>query len=729
VRLRSFVDYQGLLDLRPLVDRQADRLAKDQIYPARLYIAQRYRLLDDPEDAAARDGLIEQIIGWLGHDTARFVMLLGDFGRGKTFLLRQLARALPERLPGALPVLVELRSLEKAPSLDELLAQHLVRQGVEDISPAKLRYMIRSGRLALLFDGFDELELRVGYDNAADYLHTLLAAVAERAKVVLTSRTQHFRSTAQVHTALGDRVAAMAVSRVVVVAEFAPDQILEFLTNHFGGDRTAAQARHDLLADVEDLLGLSRNPRMLSFIADLDEDRLRAIQRERGQISAAELYAELADFWLVGEANRQRRRGSLASFDERERLAACQELALRLWASMSPAIPAADLSAAVSTRLSRLMAAFFCDLAGHEAARCWADQTLADPAASEVAKQNALAVSARTGVAAGDLAGVDLRNQDLGGLDLRGANLRGANLTGMRLDAVDLTGADLTGADLAGVRMTGGTLRGAVLAGSQWRGAALLGVAGVDDPPDRSELAVAAIPGRDQAVAVLGAGGGAVCVAFSADRKLLAIGRAAAVELVDIADGRTVRFLAGHTGAVLGVAFSPDGAQLATASDDATARLWDTATGAARLTLQGHTRGVGGVAFSPDGAQLATASDDATARLWDAATGTPRRTLQGHTSWVRGVAFSPDGAQLATASADGTTRLWDTTTGRCLATLMPLPDDGYTVLLPDSSYKLAGDPGQALWWAIKLCRFAPGELDPYVPEIRRLPADAPILPR
>ncbi|MGH3933590.1 MAG: hypothetical protein ACRDS1_01170, partial [Pseudonocardiaceae bacterium] len=38
IRLRSFVDYQGLLDLRSLVARQAERLAQDQIYPAELYV-------------------------------------------------------------------------------------------------------------------------------------------------------------------------------------------------------------------------------------------------------------------------------------------------------------------------------------------------------------------------------------------------------------------------------------------------------------------------------------------------------------------------------------------------------------------------------------------------------------------------------------------------------------------------------------------------------------------
>ncbi len=162
VRLRSFVEYQGLLDLRPLVERQNDRLLSDQMYPARMYVPQRFRvaggLVAEHRDTEICHGLIEQAIDWLSADGPRFVMILGDFGRGKTAFLRQLARTIPAELPALLPVLVELRKLEKAPSLDELLAQHLVSQGVEDLGPAKLRYMISSGRLALLFDGFDELE-------------------------------------------------------------------------------------------------------------------------------------------------------------------------------------------------------------------------------------------------------------------------------------------------------------------------------------------------------------------------------------------------------------------------------------------------------------------------------------------------------------------------------------------------------------------------------------------
>jgi hypothetical protein len=135
---------------------------------------------------------------------------------------------------------------------------------------------------------------------------------------------------------------------------------------------------------------------------------------------------------------------------------------------------------------------------------------------------------------------------------------------------------------------------------------------------------------------------------------------------------RLLHTLTGHTDVVTGVAFSPAGTLLATASYDKTARLWDTATGQTTRTLTGHHRRKGflhKVAFSPDGTLLATASADKTARLWDTATGQTTRILSGHTDWVRAVAFSLDGTLLATGSQDATLRLWDNATGQNIRTL------------------------------------------------------------
>src|SRR3989304_5564476 len=50
----------------------------------------------------------------------------------------------------------------------------------------------------------------------------------------------------------------------------------------------------------------------------------------------------------------------------------------------------------------------------------------------------------------------------------------------------------------------------------------------------------------------------------------------------------------------------PEGARLATASFDLTAKVWDASNGELLLTLSGHTNGLRGVAFSPDGSLLLT---------------------------------------------------------------------------------------------------------------------------
>jgi hypothetical protein len=148
-------------------------------------------------------------------------------------------------------------------------------------------------------------------------------------------------------------------------------------------------------------------------------------------------------------------------------------------------------------------------------------------------------------------------------------------------------------------------------------------------------------------------------VAFSPDGTLLATASYdMTARLWDVPTGVPVHALTGHTREVDGVAFSPDGTLLASISYDTTARLWDVASGAPVHALTGHTRGVNGVAFSPDGTLLATASDITTALLWDVASSAPVRTLTGHTAAVLGVAFSPDGTLLATASGDNTARLW-----------------------------------------------------------------------
>lgn len=161
-------------------------------------------------------------------------------------------------------------------------------------------------------------------------------------------------------------------------------------------------------------------------------------------------------------------------------------------------------------------------------------------------------------------------------------------------------------------------------------------------------------------------------LAFSPDGTQLASSGYHEVLIWNPADGAQIRRITNIAERTYEIQYSPDGSLIAVAAgtpgQSGEIKLFKAADGTLVKDLVTTSDAMFAVAFSADGKRLAAGGADRAIRVFNVESGAQELLIEDHADWVMGIAWSPDGSKLASASRDKTSKVFDAKTGDSLVT-------------------------------------------------------------
>ena len=249
---------------------------------------------------------------WMQDNTIQHLAILGEYGTGKSSWCQKLVHDLASlylQKPGSvrIPILLNLRQFTKTLDIEPFITSFLDKE-CEVLNPRSrlFKAMNEAGIFLLIFDGFDEMAVRVDADTLEINLQEIeKLASLPKSKVIITSRLEHFISVEEEIKSFHPKRELLATRQIeyetLRIVPWEDEQIKSFLKKRVLLIKEANQPwtyYYDHIKKIEGLSDLSRRPVLLDMIV-----------KTLPQLIASDLpinRPNLYETYLKGEIKRQR---------------------------------------------------------------------------------------------------------------------------------------------------------------------------------------------------------------------------------------------------------------------------------------------------------------------------------------------------------------------------------------------------------------------------------------
>jgi predicted NACHT family NTPase len=226
------------------------------------------------------DGGIDRYIDrWLENPVTEHVSILGEFGMGKTWFafhyagkcLQAYREAKSKGMPRPrLPLVIPLRDYAKALNVENVLAGFFYTQHNIRLNSDVFDRLNRMGKLLLIFDGFDEMADKTDPQKMIDNFWELAKVITPNAKVVLTSREEHFVTAQDERDSFSGEKISSTANKIAVAPKFETLKLMKFDDEQIREvlSRRTNLATVELVMANSQLLDLLRRAVMAEFVLE-----------------------------------------------------------------------------------------------------------------------------------------------------------------------------------------------------------------------------------------------------------------------------------------------------------------------------------------------------------------------------------------------------------------------------------------------------------------------------